>query len=258
MPIGYSVGKPASFAEGSVMRVLLCSDVHGNFDALAAVLGEQANYVLCAGDLVHFGPHPAECIDLIRGHATVVVQGNHDHGAGFGGDCRAYGPWRTLDEDSRGVTDMGLSVADRQYLRTLPFTKTITLGDARFAIVHAAPTDPLYRYLPPDTPAGVWRTELSLITADVLVLGHTHLPLLHHDVGPLVVNPGSVGLPRDGDHRAEYAIWENGSVTLHRRAYDLGPLLQAITTLSLPPAAIEDLVALFEGRGLTTRPPESD
>ncbi len=234
------------------MRVLLCSDIHGNADALAAVLNEPVDHVLCAGDLVHFGPHPAACIDLIRGHAAAVVRGNHDHGAGFGEDCRAYGPWRTLDEDSRGVTDTGLSMADRQYLRTLPLTETITLGGVRFTVVHAAPSDPLHRYLPPDMPAVVWRTEVSLVTTDVLVLGHTHLPLCHHEEGPLVVNPGSVGLPRGGDQRAEYAIWENGLVTFHRRAYDLGPLVQAITSLSLPPVPIKNLVALFEGRGLPT------
>ncbi len=230
------------------MRVLLCSDIHGNAEALAAVLEEPADYVICAGDLVHFGPQPEECIRLIRERASVVVRGNHDHGAGFGQDCQAYGPWRALDEASRFIADAAVPAEDCRYLRTLPLTDTITLGGARFTVVHAAPSDPLYRYLAPGTPDEVWATELSVIDADVLVLGHTHLPLLFEHMGPVVVNPGSVGLPRDGHPRAEYARWEDGVVTFQRCAYDHAALRQRIRELPLPPATIQELVALFEGR----------
>jgi putative phosphoesterase len=230
------------------MRVLLCSDIHGNAAALSAVLEEGADQVLCAGDLVHFGPQAEACIDLIRRRAVAVVQGNHDHGAGFGEDCRAYGPWRALDDMSRDFTDTGLPVEACRYLRTLPLTNTITLGGVRFALVHAAPSDPLYRYLPPETTEDEWRAELSGIEADVLVLGHTHLPLLHRHGDVLIVNPGSVGLPRDGDPRAEYAVWEDGEVTFHRRAYDRTPVREALGRLPLPPPEIDKLVRLFEGR----------
>lgn len=230
------------------MRVLLCSDIHGNAEALAAVLTEPADYVLCAGDLVHFGPHPAACIDLIRKRAAVVVRGNHDHGAGFGEDCRAYGPWHALDERSRVVTDIMITEADCGYLRALPLMDTVTLGKVRFTVIHAAPSDPLYHYLPPGTPDEVWGAELSVVDTDVLLLGHTHLPLLYPDMHPLVVNPGSVGLPRDGGPCADYAVWKDGVVTFHRRAYDRAPVLEAITHLPLPPQTIKDLVALFEGR----------
>jgi putative phosphoesterase len=229
------------------MRVLLCSDIHGNAGALAAVLEEPADYVLCAGDIVHFGPQPEACLDLIRRRAAAVVQGNHDHGAGFGEDCRAYGPWRALDDLSRDITDTGLPVEDCRYLRTLPLTDIVTLGGVRFALVHAAPSDPLYRYLPPETAADVWDAEMSGIDADVLVLGHTHLPLLHRHGGTVIVNPGSVGLPRDGDPRAEYAVWEEGEVTFHRRAYDQAGLMEALARLPLPAAEIEKLASLFQG-----------
>ncbi len=230
------------------MRVLLCSDIHGNLAALAAALEEPVDHILCAGDLVHFGPQPEACIELIRRRATAVVQGNHDHGAGFGEDCRAYGPWRALDEMSRDITDTGLSVEDCRYLRTLPLMSTITLGGTRFALVHAAPSDPLYRYLPPGTPEDVWRAELSGIEEDVLVLGHTHLPLLHRHGDVLIVNPGSIGLPRGGDPRAEYAVWEDGEVTFYRRAYDQTQVREALARLPLPPAEIDRLARLFEGQ----------
>jgi putative phosphoesterase len=230
------------------MQVLLCSDIHGNAEALATVLAEPADHVLCAGDLVHFGPHPAECIDLIRGRAAAVVRGNHDHGAGFGEDCRAYGPWRALDEASRGLTDATLPEAHCRYLRELPLTEAVTLGGTRFAVVHAAPSDPLYRYLPPEASDEVWAAELAGVDADVLVLGHTHLPLLRTEMRPIVVNPGSVGFPRDGDIRAAYAIWDDGVVTLHRRPYDRKDLAAAIARLPLPADSIRDLTALFDGR----------
>jgi putative phosphoesterase len=227
------------------MRVLLCSDIHGNAAALNAILADQADYVLCAGDLVHFGPQPDACIELIHQQAAAVTQGNHDYGAGFGYDCRAHGPWRAIDEASRDATDALLSVGDRRFLQTLPRTETRVLDGVRFAVVHAAPTDPLYRYLAPDTPETVWRTELSLVEADVLVLGHTHIPLLRRDGRTLIVNHGSVGLPRDGHHDAQYSVWEDGVVTFHRAAYDQTPLLDAVSRLPLPVSAARSLMALF-------------
>ena len=230
------------------MRILLCSDAHGNAAALAAVLDEPADYVLCAGDLVHFGPQPEACIDLVRQRAAAAVRGNHDHGCRYDEDCRAYGPWHVLDDISRGFTDTGLSADDHRYLRTLPLQHTVTLGETRFTLVHAAPSNPLYRYLPPDTAEDVWRTELSGLDTDVLVLGHTHLPLLHRHRGVLIINPGSVGLPRDCDPRAAYAMWEDGDVTFHRLAYDRAPLAEALERLALPRDEIRKLVQLFEGR----------
>jgi putative phosphoesterase len=230
------------------MRVLLCSDVHGNAEALAAVLEQPADYVLCAGDLVHFGPRPAECVDLVRQRATLVVRGNHDHGAGFGTDCRAYGPWRSLDQAGRTIMDAALSPAHCRYLRSLALTETITLEGTRFAVVHAAPSDPLYHYLPPETRDEIWTAELAGVDADVLVLGHTHVPFVRTSNRPIVVNPGSVGLPRDGDTQARYAIWEDGNITLHRCSYDHGPLLAALDRLPLPAAPLRELKALFTGQ----------
>jgi len=230
------------------MRVLLCSDIHGNAAALRAVLKDPADHILCAGDLVHFGPEPEACIDLIRRRAAGVVQGNHDHGAGFGEDCRAYGPWRELDDVGRGITDARLSPDDARYLRTLPLALTVTLSGVRFAVTHAAPSDPLYRYLPPETPDDVWETEVSGVEADVLVLGHTHRPLFRRHGRLVVVNPGSVGLPRDADPRAAYAVWEDGEVIFQRRAYDQTPLREALASLPIPAAESEKLVALFARR----------
>src|SRR5206468_9427340 len=113
---------PSAFVRRGVgrprVRVLLCSDIHGNAAALAAVIDDRADYTLCAGDLIHFGPQPTECIDLIRRCAAVVVRGNHDHGAGFGEDCRAYGPWRALDAATRGVADESLSEAHIRLLQS--------------------------------------------------------------------------------------------------------------------------------------------
>ena len=230
------------------MRVLLCSDIHGNAEALGAVLKEPADYVLCAGDLVHFGPQPKTCISLIRKRAAVVVRGNHDHGAGFGENCRAYGPWQALDERCRTMIDTTIPEADCEYLRSLPLMAATTLGKVRFTVVHAAPSDPLYHYLLPGTSDEVWGAELSMVDSDVLVLGHTHRPLLYPYMRPLVVNPGSVGLPRVGGPRAEYAMWEDGVVAFRRCTYDQTPLLKAIAKLPLLPATLRQLVALFEGR----------
>ena len=86
--------------------------------------------------------------------------------------------------------------------------------------VHAAPSDPLYRYLPPETSEESWRRELQDVHSDWLLYGHTHRPLLRRIGAVTILNPGSVGQPRDGAPFVSYAIWEDGDVRFIRRAYD--------------------------------------
>ena len=86
--------------------------------------------------------------------------------------------------------------------------------------MHAAPLDPLYTYLPPETPEEEWRRQLAGVDADWLLYGHTHRPVLARFDGVTVLNPGSVGQPRHGMPLASYAIWEDGDVLLAGRRYD--------------------------------------
>jgi predicted phosphodiesterase len=130
---------------------------------------------------------------------------------------------------------------DLAFLRDLPLHQQVTMDGYRFYLGHAAPHDDLFTYLTPATlPAAVVGVE-----ADFLLLGHTHLPL-HQQVGHLtVVNPGSVGLPRDSGGKANYAVYERGAITLKQIAYDVETTIADLRRGPMSTAVVERLAALL-------------
>lgn len=216
------------------MKVLIISDVHANPWALEAVLHAvgAVDHVLCAGDLVNYGPRPQAVLQQLRKQPTIAVRGNHDHAVAHGADPRASPAKQPLALALRDWTRGQLNPADLQWLATLPLRQNCEVAGARFTVVHATPADPLYDYrLRPDSPDALLEQLTTGIHADVLVVGHTHWPL-RRTVGTLqVVNPGSVGQPLDGDPRASYATWDDGRITVHRVAYDLTPVLTALDAM---------------------------
>lgn len=229
------------------MRVLIISDVHGNWEALQAVMQEPHDHLMFLGDVVHFGPDPRTCVEFLQNHVTWAVRGNHDHGAGYGEDCRAYGPWQTWDAATRIHTDRVLTDEHRAYLRSLPLVQYATIAAMRFCLVHAAPGDPLYQYLPADVPEDTLAVELVRANADVLLVGHTHIPVLRRIRGQVFVNPGSVGMPRNGTH-AHYAIWEDGRIRLRSCSYDIAAVVKRLRSLDLPVEVFAGLTDALQGR----------
>lgn len=217
------------------MRLLLLSDVHSNLAALEAVLSEasRADAVAFAGDAVDYGPHPAGCVALLRGCANWAVRGNHDHALAFDTGCRCSPRFRAMSVASRAMNRERVSDDDRTWMGGLPLQTNFTFGGARFAMLHAAPADPMYHYLPEDADL---EAELDGLAsdADVVVLGHTHRPLLAAVGSAQVVNPGSVGQPKHGDPRAAYAVWEDGWITLHRISYPVEETVRDLEAAGLP------------------------
>jgi predicted phosphodiesterase len=127
-------------------------------------------------------------------------------------------------------------------------TRNVTLGDMRFLLVHGTPRDPLDEYAPGD--ADFWARRLENVDADVVCVGHTHHPYVLEVGDKLVINPGSVGQPRDGDWRACYAVIEDFKVELKRVDYPVEDTLRQIRESSLPEEAKEQLAhVLRHGAG---------
>lgn len=229
-------------------RILLISDVHANWPALEAIVAaEPYDYLIVGGDLVSYGPHPREVVDFVRREATVAVRGNHDAALAHGVDCRCAPASKPLAEATRAVHRGMLSPAQTSYLGGLPLTGVLTLEDKRFFSVHASPRDHLYRYtLTPDAPGEHLRAEIADVDADVIVLGHTHFPMIRRVGNQTVINPGSVGQPRDGDPRASYAVIEDGVPELRRAAYDIDRTVHDLRALPLSPAIVDPLVAILK------------
>lgn len=205
------------------MRILVLADIHSNWPALAAVQ-EPFDACLFVGDLVDYGTDPVPCINWIRKHATASVRGNHDHAVAQRIPVKKISGLHRLAAATRPLHWKLLSGLHMKFLTRLPVTRKLTLDDKRFFLVHATPRDPFDEYLREDKAA--WEARLKGLDADFVLVGHTHIPFTLQLDGPMVINPGSVGQPRDGDPRAAYAIIENGKVELRRVKYDIDATLK--------------------------------
>lgn len=190
-----------------VRRVGVLSDVHGNAVALAAVLQDMPSVdaLVCAGDIVGYGPSPGSCLETIRDKGVPTVAGNHDRAVVQGR------PYESGDEYAHRT----LSESALAWLSDLPRDRT--LFDGRLKVVHDHPEERNRYTIPAAFDPGLLGAE------DVLVLGHTHIQHAETFDDGIVVNPGSVGQPRDGDPDAAYAVVDltAGTVDCRRVPYDI-------------------------------------
>jgi putative phosphoesterase len=224
------------------MRIVVISDIHGNQEALSA-LPEEYDELWVLGDLVNYGPHPREVIEFVRSRAAAVVRGNHDHAIGYGVSPRCSPRFRQMAECMQEFSVKALNFHDRLYLRRLPLQLSLRRDRTLFRLCHAVPSDPFYPYLAPD--ADRWVIECTGLDADVLLVGHTHVPFMRQVNQCLVVNPGSLGQPKHGKPEACYALWDNGSIELRSFTYPFEDCVRAIERLELPEPVKNDLAEVL-------------
>ena len=229
------------------MRILLVADIHANWAALGAVT-EPHDVCLCLGDLVDYGLEPTPCVHWARDKARVTVRGNHDHGVAQNVPVAGRNGYKFLTSVTRPLSRARLGPAELRFLAKLPVTRLLTLDKTRFFLVHATPRDPLDEFAPAE--AEFWQRRLQNVDADVICVGHTHQPYVLEVGNKLVINPGSVGLPRDGDPRASYAVIENFKVELRRVDYPIEDTVRTVEQSNLAEAAKARLIEAFRNGGL--------
>ena len=228
------------------MRVGLLSDIHANLVALEAVLAAlgQVDALWVTGDTVGYGPDPSETLALLRERSAVLVQGNHDRAVATGEGIEFF-------HDRAGVAARlhaeWLSSAERDELAALPTVRSID----RFTLCHGSLRDPLWEYVTNSLTAGA---TLARSSTPFCCNGHTHVPALFREfptgvrfIEPqqdhayelndrTLINPGSVGQPRDGDPRAAYSVidTEAGTVTFYRSSYRVDETQRRIRERGLP------------------------
>jgi predicted phosphodiesterase len=240
------------------MRVAVISDIHGNLHALEAVLAalehDSLDALWCLGDVVGYGPRPNRCCAVAELRADLALAGNHDLGVLGTVDLDEFSP----DAATSALwTREILSAEARIYLQGLE-----PLGrDDGVALFHASPSDPVWDYIL----SGDTALEAFELTSEPLVLvGHTHLPMavlladrvLSGGLAPAgtevdlsdgrwLLNPGSVGQPRDGDPRAAYLVVDFGAgrAAFRRVEYDVQRTQAEIRERGLPDALAERLAA---------------
>jgi len=234
------------------MKSLIISDIHSNYEALLAVAhAEKADEIWCLGDLVDYGPEPAEVVQWVRHHVNQCVLGNHDYALAFDGDCRCSPKFVRLSELSRTMNRPLLSPEQIDFLRDLPRSKEVEIGGYRFHLSHAAPGGDLYRYdLTPKVSDALLIEACRNIEADFILCGHTHFSMVRKIDNKVFINPGAVGLQHDGNWRASYAIWNDGKVKLHRLKYAAEKCTSKLRASKLPPDTAEQLARIIEtGKG---------
>jgi putative phosphoesterase len=213
------------------MRILVVSDIHANWPALTAI-DEPHDVCLCLGDLVDYGPDPFPCVRWAMDHANYSIRGNHDHGVAQGIPVAGEVGFRYLTRISRPSMWEALGPEERRYLLQLPVTQRVTLGGKSFLMVHATPRDPLDEYLLKDHET--WSRRLQNVQADIVCVGHSHMQFNLQVDGTVVLNPGSVGLPRDGDPRAAYAIIDENRIELKRVSYPVEESVARVESMPWP------------------------
>jgi protein phosphatase len=224
------------------MRIVIVSDIHGNFDALSA-LPEDYDELWVLGDLVNYGPDPAAVIDLLRSKAAVIVCGNHDYSIGFNQDPRCSARFREMAEATRGFTDSVLSFGQKHFLRHVPLYAETRRENTRFYLCHAIPSDPLFGYC--EAESSQWLTEVENVDADVILVGHTHVPAMRSIGSRVVVNPGSLGQPKTGSPEARYAVWEDGRIELKSYTYPFEATVAKLQNLPIEASLRNELSTIL-------------
>ncbi|WP_227357356.1 metallophosphoesterase family protein [Haladaptatus salinisoli] len=223
------------------MKLGLISDVHGNQPALEAVLADMpdVDQIYHCGDAIGYNPFPHRVLETFANEGIISIQGNHDRkistnidsmGTATEPEARNDAGVRPSDlARAAGVwTHELLNAEEIEYLANLP--AELTIEDGIVKLVHGKPGDQDARLYPEDYGPHLFGDE------SILVHGHTHVQHAEYFDGRLLVNPGSVGQPRDGDPRAAYAIidLETNTATLRRVTYPIEEVVRKIQQTSLP------------------------
>lgn len=188
------------------MKIAIISDIHSNLEAFQAVLKDikkrKIRKILCAGDIVGYNANPDECIDLIKENKILSVMGNHDLCCA---NLEKIGWFNEYGQQAALWQNKILTLKNKQFLLKLP--KSIKKDN--LFIVHGSPSDELYEYVFPETSPWDLRKFFNLTKRQILIMGHTHTPFIKKFRNKLIINPGSVGQPRDANPRASYCILDN-------------------------------------------------
>lgn len=240
------------------MRVLILSDIHANLTALETVLADagEVDEAWCLGDIVGYGPDPNECVERVRALPGLkCILGNHDAAALMQIDIDTFNPEARM---AIQWTQQTLTESTRRFLDDLP--EKVELGEV--TLTHGSPRQPVWEYLLDIRTATV---NFDHFEGSYCFVGHTHLPVVftlrdENDVADLsvpepnttlqlkprvIINPGSVGQPRDRDPRAAYGIFDPETATYEYRrvAYDIPSVQARMSAAGLPDRHIQRLVA---------------
>ena len=226
------------------MRLLIISDIHGNKEAMDAVLAVSHDEAICLGDIVDYGPSPGECIDVLLDQKIPTIMGNHDNAVAFRMDCGCGYAYKHLFQSTREYTWNILNTTQLEFLRELPMDLRREENGRKLYFTHGSPLS-FYDYIKPDTSEDTIKEFIKGVDAEFIFVGHSHLPFVRKVADVTLVNPGSVGQPRDGDTRASCAVFDIDTfqAEIIRVEYDMEAVFDKIRQ-NMPNA--DELISILE------------
>ena len=230
--------------------ILAASDIHANPFPLREILKkEKFDTSIFLGDIVDYGPYPAETIDLVRQTFDIVIQGNHDYAAANNADCLCGQENHELSVYTReNLTFPMIGKEDIQYLKSLEPTLTREFDGMTYEMSHGSPSNRLYGYMYPwKISSEFLRNEIGRpADSDIIMVGHTHYQFYVPFEGKILVNPGSVGQPRDATYPS-YLIIDTDKMqfTMKRIKYDYSKIKNRIIELVKDRKMLDQNLRLF-------------
>jgi putative phosphoesterase len=214
------------------MKLLVISDVHGNFDALKA-LSDRESYdkMVFLGDAVDYGPEPGQVLDFLKSNSDVNIMGNHDNAVLTGSSCNCSFDMLELSDYTReNITMKLLSKSDMEFMKTFHINYELDVGNGKAYLVHASPYNNLDGYLFANEAEKVFRDKQFFDKYRYIMVGHTHFMMIYRNK---IINPGSAGQPRDFSGKPSYAVidTENDTMVMKKFSYDSDQMLSKLKLL---------------------------
>jgi putative phosphoesterase len=219
------------------MKILIISDIHANWYALEAILDKESyDALIFLGDVVDFGPSPRNCIKFLMNSSKGRfwgVRGDHDHAMAYGINSKCPGELNTISDITREWGEGFLCSEEVGFLRRLPVDNQFSIDSINFELVHGSDPDPHY-FCECESGYDVIRDETENEERNYILIGHSHKPFIKTVGSTTILNPGSVGQPRDFNPRASYAVIENGVPCIKRVSYDIERTVNDLERSALP------------------------
>ncbi len=247
------------------MKILILSDIHANWYALEAILDKESyDALIFLGDVVDFGPNPRNCMKFLINSSKGRfggVRGDHDHAMAYGIDSKCPGELNAISDITREWGESFLSSEEIGFLRRLPLDNEFSINEMNFELVHGSGLD---------RGSDLGRRKLCKCKAksgdpycnyysDVIdeekerkfiLIRHSHKPFIKTIGDTTILNPGSVGQPRDFNPCASYAVIENGTPYIRRVTYDIERTAKDLNKSALPKHLTSKLVSMLVVGGI--------
>jgi len=233
------------------MKLLVLADIHSNRAALEAILEkEEYDAVLCLGDLVDYGPEPRSVIKIIRQISSFTIMGNHDLSLAYNKGCVGCTEFfEKITLASRNNIYYRFTEEELNYLKKLPDKILVELDGINILMVHGTVKKPYEGYITPSTPPHIIEEEMHYEgnkKIDLILFGHSHIPMDYQLHDYRIINPGSVGFPRGGDPRASYVVIEDGEIHFRKAKYNVEETINGLKNMNLPEDIFDYLSKLLK------------